>query len=72
MKNLYGCIHNRCSTLCQAYVKEFYPEVWLKLRAKAEHDYEHRSARMTIDEVKRALNPPVDPNNPYNDPGFVS
>lgn len=45
--NLSASIHNRVSTLCQAYVKQYHKDIWEKLRAKAEDEYKNSTRRRT-------------------------
>jgi len=55
-QNLAASIHNRVSTLCQAYVKTYHPSVWTKLREKAETEYrDHARRRNTKHDLDLAL-----------------
>jgi hypothetical protein len=55
-QNISSSIHNRVSTLCQAYVRKTAPEVWAKFREKAEHEYKFQQRRRNTDEdIEQAL-----------------
>lgn len=58
MKNVAASIHNRVSTLSQAYVKKYHPTVWKKLRTKAEQEYSsNQCRRTTVDDLEAILTP---------------
>lgn len=72
MQNIKSAIHNRVSTICQSYVKKYHPVFWQQFCEKAEAEYSNGARRRATEEAMEAIvNPQKDPNNPYNDPGYI-